>query len=115
MLDFQNSVKYQRKLYGMYGEASGIDPRICWPSHQDIEETKEYEQCKYPYTMLGTMKENEAKKREFEEQRQKRQEDIAKKVVKLEQWKKELAAKVAQKEAAALQAKVIIKNNKTRL
>lgn len=104
--DFHKTVKYQRKLYGAYGETSGVDPKICWPSAEDIANIQEYEKYKYPKTIQKMMQENEQKKKEFEEQRIKRQEDVAKKFAKLEQWKKELRDKVAKKESEARAIKV---------
>ncbi|KAI5633621.1 growth arrest and DNA-damage-inducible proteins-interacting protein 1 domain-containing protein [Phthorimaea operculella] len=37
------TVKYNRKMYGKYGIASGVNPSICWPSKQDIADIKEFE------------------------------------------------------------------------
>lgn len=107
LTEFHKSIKYQRKLYGIYGETSGIDPKICWPTTQEIADIKEYEEVAYPYTIKQMMEHNEQEKREFEEQRQIRQKDIVKKFAKLEQMKKELHDKIAKKEAEARAVKVI--------
>lgn len=36
--DWQKTDKYDRKLYGRYGSASGIDPAKLWPSPAKLEE-----------------------------------------------------------------------------
>ncbi|KAM6957713.1 large ribosomal subunit protein mL64 [Aplochiton taeniatus] len=36
--EWQKTAKYDRKLYGRYGSASGIDPATLWPSCTELEE-----------------------------------------------------------------------------
>lgn len=104
--DHHRTVKYHRKLYGVYGAVSGVDPKICWPTTKDIQEVQEYERIKYPHTIQKMMQSIAEKKRHEEEQRRKRQEDVKMKFAKLEQWKQDLKEKVAKKEAEALAIKV---------
>lgn len=35
---WQKTAKYDRKLFGRYGAASGIDPAKLWPSHSQLDE-----------------------------------------------------------------------------
>ncbi|XP_068193460.1 large ribosomal subunit protein mL64 [Antennarius striatus] len=35
--DWQKTEKYDRKLFGRYGSASGIDPASLWPSHEQLD------------------------------------------------------------------------------
>ncbi|KAM3864394.1 large ribosomal subunit protein mL64 [Diretmus argenteus] len=35
--EWQKTFKYDRKLYGRHGSASGIDPATLWPSHDQLE------------------------------------------------------------------------------
>lgn len=35
--EWQKSAKYDRKLFGRYGSASGIDPASLWPSHAELD------------------------------------------------------------------------------
>lgn len=35
---WQKTAKYDRKLFGRYGSASGIDPATLWPSSKQLEE-----------------------------------------------------------------------------
>lgn len=36
--DWQKTEKYERRLFGRYGRASGVDPTKLWPSHARLEE-----------------------------------------------------------------------------
>ncbi|XP_055854797.1 growth arrest and DNA damage-inducible proteins-interacting protein 1 [Episyrphus balteatus] len=97
--------KYQRKQIGRYGLASGVDPRICFPTKKDLEAQKRYEQVAFPYTLQELIAKSKNEEKLAKEQIQKREEEITKKLEKLEQWKADLNAKVAKKEADALAAK----------
>ncbi|CAK1544749.1 unnamed protein product [Leptosia nina] len=100
------TVKYNRKMYGKYGAASGVNPNICWPSKLDIEEKQEYEAVAYPFTIKEMMT-MVAEKREQERLKtQQRDNEIAAKFAKLGQWKKELKEKIAKKEAEVEAAKL---------
>lgn len=35
--EWQKTARYDRKLYGRYGSASGIDPASLWPSHEQLD------------------------------------------------------------------------------
>ncbi|VEN49652.1 unnamed protein product [Callosobruchus maculatus] len=99
------TLKYLRKTYAKYGSASGVNPAICWPTEQEIKDAIEYEKVAYPYTipeMVAMAKKQQAEK---EERIRARQEDIVKKVAKLDMWKKELNDKIAKKEQEANLAK----------
>lgn len=100
------SLKYMRRTYGRYGAASGVDPSICWPVKEELEEAKEYERVKYPYTIPQVIAEARARKEEKAKARIERQQDIVNKIQKLEQWKTDLQAKIDKKEGEALAAKM---------
>jgi hypothetical protein len=61
---FHETVKYKRKMYGRYGHASGVNPGIMWPTREDLEEIKEYENVAYPYNIQELMTRVEEKKKE---------------------------------------------------
>ncbi|OWR44849.1 hypothetical protein KGM_211908 [Danaus plexippus plexippus] len=99
------TVKYNRKIYGKYGIASGVNPNICWPTKQEIANKKEFESVAFPYTikeMMETAAENRRQENLKIEQREK---DIAVKFAKLDQWKRELNLKIAKKAAEVQAAK----------
>lgn len=35
--EWQKTAKYDRKLFGRYGTASGIDPASLWPTHEQLD------------------------------------------------------------------------------
>lgn len=41
---FQETTKYQRKLYAMFGKESGIDPKIFWPTLDELKEMRKEEE-----------------------------------------------------------------------
>ncbi|XP_078658396.1 large ribosomal subunit protein mL64-like [Branchiostoma floridae x Branchiostoma belcheri] len=59
--DFQKTLKFDRKLWGRHGEASGLDPSICWPTKAELAELQEEERDWYP--TLQEMQQNIAVKR----------------------------------------------------
>lgn len=99
------TVKYNRKLYGKYGSASGVNPNLCWPTQNDIEDRKEYESVAFPYTIKEMMESAAQKRKEERLKIEVREKEVAIKFAKLEQWKKELNDKVAKKIADAQVAK----------
>lgn len=104
-MEFHKTVKYQRKMFGIYGKESGVNPGICWPTKQEIAERKEYEKIAFPQTIQEMMASAAEQRKTLEENQRKRQEDVVKKHAKLEQWKNDLKQKIAKKEADALAVK----------
>lgn len=98
--------KYQRKQFGRYGMASGIDPRICFNT-KSVQMKEDFYRKNYqePKSVHEMMDEVESARRKREEAQRKREADILKKMANLEQWKQELQMKIAKKEAEALAAK----------
>lgn len=35
--EWQKTAQYDRKLYGRYGSASGINPESLWPNHKELD------------------------------------------------------------------------------
>lgn len=99
------TVKYNRKLYGKYGSASGINPSLCWPSKQDIQEKLEYESVAFPYTIQQMMQMAAEKRKAQQLKIETREKEVAAKFDKLAQWKKELKDKINKKTADAQAAK----------
>lgn len=95
-------------MYGRYGEASGVNQSLCWPTKQELADKIEYEHVSYPQSILEMVEEAKVKRAEKEKRIQMRQQEIVKKMEKLEQWKKELQDKIQKKELEALAAKVFI-------
>lgn len=100
-----NTIKYKRMMFGRYGLASGIDPRLCFYTKRELDDQAEYERVAYPFTLQQMMKENAVTKAENEEKIRKREDDIDKKMAKLDTWTRELNERIAKKEADAKAAK----------
>lgn len=97
--------KYQRKMFGRYGMASNVNPRICFPTPNALEDQRAYNKIAYPYTLQEMIKRNKLEKENKLAAMIKRDEEIGKKIEKLDEWKKELRTKIAKKEADATAAK----------
>lgn len=100
------TLKYLRRTYGRYGQASGVDPSICWPIKNELDEAVEYEKVKYPFTISEMITAAKQKRQEKEERVLARQAGIVKKMQKLEEWTQDLHQRIAKKENEAKAAKV---------
>lgn len=96
---------HSRKQYALHGSASGIDPRICFPTPAELQDKMEYERVKYPLTIQQMMENIKREKAEAAKKIQDREDKIVANLGKLNKWKTDLEARVAKKEAEALVAK----------
>lgn len=102
---FHNTVKYKRRMYGRYGNASNVDPGLAWPTAEDLENVREYETVAYPLT-IQEMQRNELERLENEHQEiVMRQEKIHDNMKNLNGWLKDVKEKAAKKVHEAQQAK----------
>lgn len=99
------TLKYNRVMFGRYGTASHVDPRLCFYSETELDERNEYERVAHPYTIQEMMKRNVDDKAAKRQEIVDREKDIDKKLLKLDQWTRELNDKVAKREADARAAK----------
>lgn len=99
------TLKYNRIMFGRYGMASAVDPRLCFYSETELDERNEYERVAYPYTIQELMKRNADNKAAEKQAIIDRENEIDKKLQKLDQWSRELNEKVAKREAEAKAAK----------
>lgn len=99
------TVAFQRKMYARHGAASGVDPRIMFPTLDELADRAEYERVAHPKTLQQMVAEEKAAAEAKAATKRKREEDVAKKLAKLGQWTSELNARVAKKEADARAAK----------
>ncbi|XP_026468142.1 growth arrest and DNA damage-inducible proteins-interacting protein 1-like [Ctenocephalides felis] len=83
------TVKYKRMMYGRYGSSSNVNPALCWPDKVDLEDTLEYERVKYPETIPEMMKKVAEEKKQKAEAMRARDEEIAKKLLKLQDERKD--------------------------
>lgn len=78
---------------------------ICWPNKSALKDQKEYEKIAHPYSLQEMIKTNEMTKKAKADAVTLREDNIAKKLEKLEMWKHELNTKIAKKESSAKEAK----------
>lgn len=89
-------------------------PGLCWPTKQDIEDSKEYESVAFPFTIQQMMETAAQKRKEEQHKIEQREKEVEAKFLKLDQWKKELNDKIQKKAKDTQAAKVnlIINRNK---
>ncbi|ROL51102.1 Growth arrest and DNA damage-inducible proteins-interacting protein 1 [Anabarilius grahami] len=90
--DWQKTEKYERRLFGRYGRASGTDPTKLWPSHARLEELMAEEREWHP--PIEVMLENiAAREKEKAQRRMEREKTIAANMAKMPKmiadWKKQ--------------------------
>lgn len=102
---YHETVKYKRKMYGRYGQVSGVLPGIMWPTKEDLEEIKEYERVAHPDTIEEMVRKAKHAKLKEEEAIKEREEQLMKKYAKLEEIKAHVRNNAAKKLAAAEAAK----------
>lgn len=78
---------------------------ICYPSKAEALEKAEYERVAFPKTLQQMMAENRKAKQEKTASIRTREEEVAKKMEKLDHWVADLNARIAKKEAEAYAAK----------
>ncbi|XP_051995883.1 growth arrest and DNA damage-inducible proteins-interacting protein 1 [Xyrauchen texanus] len=90
--EWQKSDKYERKLFGRYGRASGVDPTRLWPSHARLEELVAEEREWHP-PMEVMLQNIAAREKERTERRMEREKIIAANMAKMPKmiadWKKQ--------------------------
>lgn len=100
--------KYQRSMYGKFGASSNINPQICFGLKSDSSKTRKLQSITQPDTIQQMLEKVQVAKSAKLDAITEREEAIAKKLDKLEQWKADLNAKIAKREAdasAAIQRK----------
>ncbi|XP_059608834.1 large ribosomal subunit protein mL64 [Phlebotomus argentipes] len=100
-----NTLKYKRAMFGRYGLASGVDPRICFPTAEERAEKEEYDRVAYPYTLEQMRTRIEEEKCAKAERIRLREEQVAEKLSKLEKWTADFRNRVEKAEAEARRVK----------
>ncbi|XP_050441985.1 growth arrest and DNA damage-inducible proteins-interacting protein 1 [Adelges cooleyi] len=108
---FHNTVKYKRRMYGRYGSTSGVDPGLAWPTAEDLEDIREYENVAHPSTIQDMYRHALERVKKEQQEIQTRQKQIDENFKKLNGWLKEVKDKAAKKLQEAQEAK----NKKARL
>lgn len=108
---WQKTARYDGKLFGRYGSASGIDPASLWPSHEQLDKIiAEENEWQPPLEVM--LKNIEVKKKEETKKRLEREKLIAANMAKMPQmiadWRREKReTKLKLKEEKARRAKLL--------
>ncbi|XP_026180024.1 growth arrest and DNA damage-inducible proteins-interacting protein 1 [Mastacembelus armatus] len=90
--EWQKTADYDRKLFGRYGSASGIDPASLWPSHEKLDKVIAEENEWHP-SLEAMLKNIEAREKEEAEKRMAREKLIAANMAKMPKmiadWRRE--------------------------
>ncbi|GAA6215432.1 growth arrest and DNA damage-inducible proteins-interacting protein 1 [Lates japonicus] len=90
--DWQKMARYDGKLYGRYGSASGVDPASLWPSHEQLDKIIAEENEWHP-PLEVLLKNIEAKEKEETEKRLAKERIIAANMAKMPKmiadWRRE--------------------------
>lgn len=62
---YESKVAYRQRLAARYGQSSGVNQGIAWPTKRELDEMIEYEKVAHPFT-LQEMVEKKKKQREEE-------------------------------------------------
>ncbi|XP_029293772.1 growth arrest and DNA damage-inducible proteins-interacting protein 1 [Cottoperca gobio] len=110
--EWQKTARYDRKLFGRYGSAAGIDPASLWPSHEQLDKIIAEENEWHP-PLAVLLKNIQAKEEEATKKRLEKEKLIADNMAKMPKmmadWraqKQETKKKI--REAKARRAKLLV-------
>lgn len=104
---YHDTIKYKKRMLGRYGiNAPGVPAGFAWPTPEEVEEAKEYENFKYPQSIQDRLQMIKERKRNEEEAIMARQNQIAAKMANMQQLINDVQARIAKKQEEELQAKL---------
>lgn len=95
------STRYNKRLFGRYGYSSGVNPALCWPTKEELEDKMELEKVSYPYSILEVAEREAAKREQAEKDRWERDAKIAANVKSMVKQKEEFLRRMESKKAEA--------------
>lgn len=104
-LSYDKTLYASRRDYGLHGGQSGVDPRLCFPTPEEIADKLEYEQVAFPLTIPQMIEMNKQAKAEKKKQRKEREDQVAKNLLKLDKWMEDLNTRIEKKQQEALAAR----------
>ncbi|XP_055316821.1 growth arrest and DNA damage-inducible proteins-interacting protein 1 [Sitodiplosis mosellana] len=102
---WDKTLYFSRKQFGRYGSKTGIDPRLCFYTPEEIADRAEFQRVLHPYTIQQMVEMSKKAKAEKQAVILEREKKIAQNLTKLDRWMEDLHKRVAQKEEEARQAK----------
>lgn len=104
-LQTAKTLYHGRKQFGRYGSKSGIDPRLCFETPEELADRNEFNRVAYPYTIQQMIEINKKAKAEKQAAILERENKIAQNLTKLDKWMDDLNKRIQKKEDEAKQAK----------
>lgn len=102
---YHNTIKYKKRILGRYGiQALGTTAGIAWPTPEEVQKLKEYENIAFPLTIQERISKIKEEKRKNEESIMARQQDIELKMANMEKMISDIKEKIAKKKAEMLEA-----------
>lgn len=102
---WDKTLYFSRKQFGHYGSKTGIDPRLCFYTPEEIADRVEFQRVSHPYTIHQMVEMNKKEKAKKQAEILEREKKIAQNLTKLDKWMDDLKKRVALKEEEARQAK----------
>jgi len=102
---YHDSLRYKRRTYGKFGQSSGVDPSVLWPTKEELADILEYDELAHPLSVHEMLDKVKTKKADERSRRLLREKDVAAKVAKIDQWKKDFHDKVRRKSEEVAAAK----------
>jgi len=100
-----HTVRYKRKMFAQYGESSGVNPGIMWPTHEELQNVIEYEEICHPFTIQEMVEKKQAEKRAAKEAIEKRMKYVEERMKLVDQFKEDLRLRQEAKEKESNEAK----------
>lgn len=97
-ISFDRSLLISRRQYGQFGEASCVNPRLCFQTPEENADREEFNRVAYPFTVVEVIERAKAVKTEKEDARRKRDNQIGENMKKLDKWIADMRDRVAKKE-----------------
>lgn len=103
---FHETIRYKKRMFGRYGvKGLNVPVGALWPLKEEVDDKIEFEKTGYPYTVQECWALIAKRNHETADRIRLREEEIAKKMEKVKQWKEEFHGKIMRKEAEILAAR----------
>lgn len=98
---WDKTVAFSRKQFARYGYASGVDPRLCFHTQEELADKQEYERVAYPFTVQEMSEQAKTEKAAKQAAIKEREMKIAQNMSKLGKWMEDLNTRISKKEEEA--------------
>ncbi|CAL8083412.1 unnamed protein product [Orchesella dallaii] len=100
-----HTVRYKQKVFAQYGESSGVNPGIMWPTREELQNKIEHEQICHPFTVQEMIAKKQAERRAEKEAIENRIKFVEERMKLVDQFKEDLRKRQEAKEKESNEAK----------